>query len=75
MKLKKGGYTNPIALSDGYHIFKVLDAKAEDKIHDQDLKAARNVIFSHKLQTAAKGYMIDLRKKSFVEKAALENVL
>jgi parvulin-like peptidyl-prolyl isomerase len=66
-KLKKGGYSNPILLSDGYHIFKLVDAKVENKIHDQDLKAARNIIFSRKLQTAAKGYLIDIRKKSYVE--------
>ncbi len=67
LKIKKGGYTDPILLSDGYHIFKMVDAKTEHKIKDQDFKAARNIIFSKKLQTAAKGYLIEMRKKAFVE--------
>ncbi len=66
-KLGKGEYSNPVSLPDGFHIFKLLDAKTESKIADQDLNAARNAIFSHKLQSAAKGYLMDLRKKAFVE--------
>lgn len=66
-KLGKGEYSNPVSLPDGFHIFKLLDAKTESKIADQDLNAARNAIFSHKLQSTAKGYLMDLRKKAFVE--------
>lgn len=66
-KLGKGGYSDPLSLADGYHIFKLLDAKSETKIADQDLTAARNVIFQRKLQTLAKGYLMDIRKKAFVE--------
>jgi peptidyl-prolyl cis-trans isomerase SurA len=66
-KLKKGGYSDPVKLSDGYHIFKVLDSRIETKIADQDLNAARNAIFGRKLQTLSKGYLMDMRKKAFVE--------
>lgn len=66
-KLGKGEYSNPVSLPDGFHIFKLLDAKTESKIADHDLNAARNAIFSRKLQSAAKGYLMDLRKKAFVE--------
>jgi len=66
-KLGKGEYSNPVLLADGYHIFKLLDFKTESKIADQDLNAARNAIFSRKLQSVAKGYLMDLRKKAFVE--------
>lgn len=66
-KLGKGGYTDPMLLSDGYHIFKLLDAKTETKVADHDMEAARNVIYSRKLQSIAKGYLMDLRKKAFVE--------
>lgn len=66
-KLGKGDYSDPVLLSDGYHIFTLLDAKTETKIHDQDLNAAKNAIFNHKLQSLAKGYLMDLRKKAFVE--------
>ncbi len=67
LRLKKGEYSDPLLLSDGYHIFKLLDSKNETYISEQNLGAARNVIFNHKLQTIAKGYLIDLRKKAFVE--------
>ena len=66
-KIAKGDYSDPVLLSDGYHIFKVLDIKVETKIADHDLTAARNIIFARKIQTIAQGYLMDLRKKSFIE--------
>ncbi len=66
-KLKKGGYSDSVQLGDGYHIFKLLDAKTEIKIHEKDLATAKNIIFNNKLQTLSKGYLMDLRKKAFVE--------
>ena len=69
-RLDKGGYSDPVLLNDGFHIFRVLDIKSENSVADQDLEAARNAIFGRKLQNAAKGYLMDLRKKSFVEIAS-----
>lgn len=66
-KLGKGGYSEPVLLADGYHIFKLLDAKTEANIADHDMNSARNAIFGKKLQSLAKGYLMDLRKKAFVE--------
>jgi peptidyl-prolyl cis-trans isomerase SurA len=66
-KLKKGGYSDPILLSEGYYIFKLIDSKVETKIEDQDLNIARNHIFVKKLQNLAKGYLMDLRKRAFIE--------
>jgi peptidyl-prolyl cis-trans isomerase SurA len=68
LKLNKNGYTNPIAVADGYYIFKLFDSKTEARVEEKDLNAAKNIVFSRKLQTTAKGYLLDLRKKSFVEK-------
>lgn len=65
--LSKGGYSDPVLLGDGYHIFKVLDAKTESKVSERDLSAAKNIIFNRKLQNIAKGYLMDLRKKAFIE--------
>ncbi len=67
-KLPKNSYSQPVQLEDGFHIFKLIDAKVEEKIPDQYLNAAKNAIFSIKLQTAAKSYLIEMRKKSFIEK-------
>jgi peptidyl-prolyl cis-trans isomerase SurA len=67
-KLSKNSYSQPVQLEDGFHIFKLIDAKVEEKIPDQYLNAAKNAIFSIKLQTAAKSYLIEMRKKSFIEK-------
>lgn len=67
-KLSKNGYSDAVALNDGYHIFKLLDAKTERTISDKDLNTARNQIFNAKLQNFAKGYLMDLRKKAFIEK-------
>lgn len=66
-RLKKGEYSDPVLLNDGYYIFKVLDIAKESKVEDRDLNVARNNIFMRKLQTLAKGHLMDMRKKSFVE--------
>lgn len=66
-KLKKNEYSDPIFSNDGYYIIKVLNTKQEAKIEERDLNVARNSIFVKKLQTLAKGHLMDLRKKSFVE--------
>ncbi|MBU6139977.1 MAG: SurA N-terminal domain-containing protein [Proteobacteria bacterium] len=66
-KLGKGEYSESVKLANGYHIFKVLDSKVESNVADQDLKAAKNMIFNRKLQILAKGYLMDLRKKAFIE--------
>ena len=66
-KLGKGDYSDSVHLADGYHIFKLLDSRVETKIADQDLNAAKGIIFNRKLQSLAKGYLMDLRKRAFVE--------
>lgn len=66
--LKKGGYSSPLLLDDGYHIFKLLDAKVETHISEKDLNSAKNKIFNLKLQNLAKGYLMELRKGAFIEK-------
>jgi peptidyl-prolyl cis-trans isomerase SurA len=66
--LKKGEYAAPIMLDDGYHIFKLIDAKTEYNVADSDANIAKNAIFSKKLQSLAKGYLMDLRKNAFIEK-------
>ena len=66
-KLKKGDYSDPVLANDGFYIFKVLNIKQESKVEDRDLNTARNQIFVKKLQTLAKGHLMDLKKKAFVE--------
>ncbi len=71
-KLKNGEYSNPILLSDGYHIFKLIDQKNENNISEKDMRGGKNVVFARKIEVAARGHMIDIRKKAFVEKIAAE---
>lgn len=71
-RLTKNSYSDPVLLADGYHIFKLLDVKTDTKIADQDLSTARSAIFSRKLQTIAKGYLMDVRKRAFVEISMLQ---
>ncbi|MBM3579273.1 MAG: hypothetical protein FJX34_00685 [Alphaproteobacteria bacterium] len=66
--LKKNEYSDPVSLTDGYHIFKLTDARVENQVAERDLNTAKNKIFAHKLQTLAKGYLMDLHKKAFIEK-------
>ncbi len=65
--LNKNNYSKPIILADGYHIFKLLDAKVEKNIDDNQSNIISKIITKNKLDNLAKGYLIDLRKKSFVE--------
>jgi len=65
--LKKGDYSKPVLLEDGYRIFRVNDIKVEKTIPDKALSVAQNSIFLRKLQNYTKGYLINLRKKAFIE--------
>lgn len=67
VNLNKNSYSKPIILADGYHIFKLLDAKVEKNIDDNQSNIISKIISKNKLDNLAKGYLIDLRKKSFVE--------
>ncbi len=66
-KLHKGEYSEPILLADGYHVFRLNDSRTEIKIPDQSMREAQDVIRARKLQNMARGYLMDLRKKSFIE--------
>lgn len=66
-KLKVGEYSDIVMLDDGFHIFKLNDVKSEIKISKQDFDVAKNAIFVRELQNQAKGYLIELRRKAFVE--------
>lgn len=66
-KLKVGEYSNVILLDDGFHIFKLNEVKSEIKISEQESDIAKNAIFLRELQNQAKGYLIELRRKAFIE--------
>lgn len=65
--LAKNSSSKPILFGDGYHIFKVLDIKLEKRANDKNVDFARNFIFRRKLQNYGKGYLMEIRKKSFIE--------
>ncbi len=65
--LPKNSYSKPILLADGYHIFKVLDNRVEKFLDSKEADMARNFIFRNKLKNYAKGYLMDVRKKAFIE--------
>ena len=65
--LAKNFSSKPILFGDGYHIFKVLDIKLEKRVNDKNVDFARNFIFRRKLQNYGKGYLMEIRKKSFIE--------
>lgn len=65
--LAKNNYSKPILLNDGYHIFKLIDAKVEKNIDEKQGNVAKNIITRNKLNNMAKGYLMDIRKKAFVE--------
>jgi peptidyl-prolyl cis-trans isomerase SurA len=65
--LPKNSYAKPILLDDGYHIFKVLDVRVEKVFNKKEADLARNFIFRNKLRNYAKGYLMDMRKKAFIE--------
>lgn len=66
-QLSRGGYSDAVQSAEGYYIFKLIDTKVETNIEEQDLAAARNIIFSRKLQSVAKGYLMELRRKAYIE--------
>lgn len=60
-------YSKPVSLGDGLHIFRLNDTKSEIIIPKKVRKTAKNAIFSRKLQTASKAYLINLKQKSYIE--------
>jgi peptidyl-prolyl cis-trans isomerase SurA len=66
-KLEKNQYSDPVALDDGYHIFKILDKKLSTKLNPDDVNLANNAIFNQKVQILAKEYLSNLRRNSFIE--------
>lgn len=65
--LAKNNYSKPILLNDGYHIFKLIDSKVEKNIDEKQGNVAKNIIARNKINNMAKGYLMDIRKKAFVE--------
>jgi len=65
--LNINSYSKPILLNDGYHIFKLLDVRVEKIFNNKESDLAREFIFKNKLKNYAKGYLMDMRKKAFVE--------
>lgn len=66
-KMSKNSYSKPIFLADGYYIFKVLDKKNTTEIKENDLSFAKNRIFMQSLEIEGKSYLMNMRKKSFIE--------
>lgn len=61
-----GKISNPIRTKDGYYIFKILDKKIVDNLPEKDIEQIKNFIFNKKLKILAKGYLNDLKKKSYI---------
>ena len=65
--LEKNEYSDPVFLSDGYYIFRLLDKKSVTELKENDAAEARKKIFARELETESKSYLIDLHKNSFIE--------
>lgn len=65
--LAKNEYSDPVFLSDGYYIFKLLDQKSVTELKENDAAEARKKIFTRELETESKSYLIELHKNSFIE--------
>ncbi len=65
--LEKNEYSDPVFLTDGYYIFKLLDKKSVTELKESDAAEARKKIFTRELETESKSYLIDLHKNSFIE--------
>lgn len=65
--LQKNSYSDPVLLDDGYHIFKIIDKKTEVSVSKKNMELAEKVLKNKKIQNMARSYLVDLRKKAFVE--------
>lgn len=65
--LEVGQYSQPIKLGQSYRIFKLLDTKITDKIDKGDIKRIKDYITNKKLRVKAKSYMMNLKRRAFVE--------
>jgi peptidyl-prolyl cis-trans isomerase SurA len=66
--LQKNQYSKIVNLNDGFHIFKIFDREIKkNNFPEEDIEVAKKIISSKKLQVLSKGYLMNLRKKSFIE--------
>jgi hypothetical protein len=57
-----------LLLKDGYHIFKLEDIKYSQNItNNKNYINAKKVLFNNKLENLGKGYIVDLRRRSYIE--------
>lgn len=66
--LEINSYSEPVFIADGYYIFKLIKKKNVSELKDNDINYARNRIFIRELETESKKYLMELRKKSFIER-------
>lgn len=67
-KLNKNDYSEVLLLKDGYHIFKLEDIKYSQNItNNKNYINAKKVLFNNKLENLGKGYIVDLRRRSYIE--------
>jgi len=66
--LEINSYSEPVFIADGYYIFKLIKKKNVSELKENDINYARNRIFIRELETESKKYLMELRKKSFIER-------
>ncbi len=67
-RLNKNDYSEVLHLKDGYHIFKLEDIKYSQNIaNNKNYINARKILFNKKLENLGKGYLVDLRRRSYIE--------
>ncbi len=64
---KAGQYSSPVALADGYHIFKILETKSDSALNDSEMDLARNYVANQKIEAISKSYLHNLKKRAFIE--------
>lgn len=66
-KIKVDEVTEPIVSKDGYYLFKLAKKQSFNILTQQDNDQLTRIISNKKMQLSAKGYLMDLRKSSYVE--------
>jgi hypothetical protein len=70
-------YAMPVAIGNNYYIFKLIDSRLSKKIPEELFTNTKNNIAKKQLRELSNGYLINLRKKEYIEinKTALNKLI
>ncbi len=66
-KLEVNQISNPVKISNGYYIFKIIDKKIMEDLAENEESKLKTIIFNQKIQVEARNYLNKLKKATYIK--------